>query len=133
MTYYEIDGRIFNAYHKELGSKDKLGYIKFATCEGSSNKITQWLAHRWVWTKYNGPIPEGMDIDHIDFNPSNNRISNLQMVNRTQHRDRRTQKGTVKQRASGMWQALRNNKHLGMYGTKARAIMACALYKISLS
>jgi hypothetical protein len=23
-----------------------------------------WLAHRWVWTQANGPIPEGMQINH---------------------------------------------------------------------
>ena len=28
-----------------------------------------WLAHRWVWTQTNGPIPEGMVIRHRCDNP----------------------------------------------------------------
>ena len=24
-----------------------------------------WLAHRWVWTNLVGPIPDGLDLDHL--------------------------------------------------------------------
>lgn len=44
------------------------------------------LAHRWVWENYNGSIPEGMDIHHKDADKSNNDISNLEMLNRSEHR-----------------------------------------------
>lgn len=27
----------------------------------------RWLAHRFAWTYTNGPIPEGMTVDHICF------------------------------------------------------------------
>ena len=36
--------------------------------------------HRLVWQIERGPIPSDMEIDHIDHNPSNNRISNLRLV-----------------------------------------------------
>ena len=127
MKYYYKDGQVYNQLGDQIGSKDKLGYIKIAISEGSRAKVKGWLAHRWIWTQFNGDIPKGYDVDHIDFNPSNNNIDNLQLVTRQQHRDRRKIKGTVMQRASGQWQALRNNKHIGMFGTKCRAIMACNL------
>ena len=130
MKYYHKDGQVYNEQHRLLGSKDKDGYIKFATCSGSRASTKQWLAHRWIWTQVNGEIPKGYDVDHIDFNPSNNKIENLQLVTRKQHRDRRHQKGTVYQRRSGRYQAQRNNKHIGMYATKCAAIMACNLYYI---
>jgi hypothetical protein len=40
----------------------------------------RWYEHRIVWTLVNGPIPEGHVIDHIDGNPSNNKLENLRCV-----------------------------------------------------
>ena len=130
MKYYIENGSVFNEHGKELGSKDKLGYIKIGISSGSRASIKQWLAHRYIWTEANGAIPNGYDVDHIDFNPSNNKIENLQLVSRQQHRDRRQQKGAVSKKPSGNYQALRNNKHLGMFATKCGAQMACNLYYI---
>lgn len=41
--------------------------------------------HRYVWEKYNGEIPKGYAIHHIDFNPENNDISNLMIMNAKEH------------------------------------------------
>ena len=38
------------------------------------------LKHRHDWEQANGPIPEGMTIDHIDGDPQNNALSNLRLV-----------------------------------------------------
>ena len=130
MEYIIKNGSVFNENGTELGSKDKNGYIKFATSSGSRNKIKQWLLHRYIYTQAHGSIPNGYDVDHIDFNPGNNNLENLQLVTRQQHRDRRHKKGTIIKRKSGKYQALRNNKHLGMYTTKCAAQMACNLYYI---
>ena len=46
---------------------------------GINKKI---LIHRGVWEAFNGEIPEGMDVDHIDNNPANNALSNLQILSR---------------------------------------------------
>lgn len=39
--------------------KDGYGYLGV---DGVS-----WLAHRWSYTYHKGPIPEGLDIDHLCF------------------------------------------------------------------
>ena len=40
---------------------------------------------RIIWTYHNGDIPEGMQIDHIDRDPLNNRIENLRVVDQAQN------------------------------------------------
>lgn len=37
----------------------------------------QQLAHRLVWSAFNGPVPDGMVIRHLDDDPVNNALSNL--------------------------------------------------------
>lgn len=41
--------------------------------------------HRVIWEYYYGKIPAGYDIHHIDHNPLNNDISNLQMLTKKEH------------------------------------------------
>ena len=43
--------------------------------------------HRMVWTYHNGNIPNGLVIDHIDRNKSNNQIENLRLVDWKTNRD----------------------------------------------
>lgn len=41
--------------------------------------------HRYVWEYFNGAIPKGYHIHHIDGNKANNDISNLAMMNEREH------------------------------------------------
>lgn len=41
--------------------------------------------HKYVWEKQNGPIPNGSEIHHVDFNKLNNDISNLRMLTTADH------------------------------------------------
>lgn len=65
---------VVSASGKPLGYKRKDGY--WITSYGGK----QLLAHRVVWTLTHGEIPEGMVIDHINRNPSDNHIENLRCV-----------------------------------------------------
>lgn len=44
-------------------------------------------AHRHIWRAFNGDIPEGMEIDHIDTNRGNNNLSNLRLVSKKENRN----------------------------------------------
>ena len=41
--------------------------------------------HRFVWTYFNGEIPDGYDIHHRDFNHDNNDVANLELVTKDAH------------------------------------------------
>ncbi len=49
---------------------------RMKTCKVSGRHY----AHRVLWTTFNGPIPEGMQIDHINGDTQDNRLSNLRLV-----------------------------------------------------
>lgn len=38
------------------------------------------MLHRVIWEEANGPIPEGMSIDHINGDTKDNRLENLRCV-----------------------------------------------------
>ena len=42
--------------------------------------------HRYVWEKFNGTIPEGYEVHHIDGNRANNDITNLSCSRMQEHR-----------------------------------------------
>lgn len=67
-----------------------------AYCDGykfrKDKKSGYWLCstlhkrlHRYIYEKYNGKIPEGMQVHHIDHNKDNNEISNLMLLTRKEH------------------------------------------------
>lgn len=61
------------------GTKDNVGYyITSYLNESGERKFDK--VHRIVWMLHKGPIPEGLEINHIDMNKSNNHISNLELV-----------------------------------------------------
>lgn len=39
-----------------------------------------WLAHRWIWTHFNGPIPGDLTVDHMCNTPGCVRIDHLQLL-----------------------------------------------------
>src|SRR3990167_7182742 len=61
------------------GYINSLGYLIICK-EGK-----EYLAHRLIWEKYNGTIPEGFLIHHKDRNKLNNDIMNLELTTREQH------------------------------------------------
>lgn len=58
----------------------KKKYIRVYVWDYETNKNISKRLHRLVWETFNGEIPEGMQIDHIDGNPENNRLDNLRCV-----------------------------------------------------
>ncbi len=70
------DGSVFNASGKKLGSKKG----RYARIKQGDEVV---LLHRMVWEAFNGLIPKGMVIDHINSDTRDNSLSNLRLV--TQH------------------------------------------------
>lgn len=97
-----------------------------------------YYSHRIAWEMANGPIPEGMQVDHIDMDRSNNRLSNLRVANNAQNNSNR---GLQSNNTSGFkgvaWDPRRSKwvatikingkaKRLGRFATKGLAAVARA-------
>ena len=59
-------------------SPDYKGYLHVGLSK--NGKQESCLVHIIVWQIFNGKIPDGKEIDHIDGNPSNNCLENLRCV-----------------------------------------------------
>ena len=92
--------------------------------------------HRIIWEMFNGPIPSGAQIDHIDGDRANNRIQNLRLADSKQNAWNRGLsrantsgfKGVCYEKASRKWLTqIRTNgvaRKIGRFNTKEEAAEA---------
>ena len=103
----------------KAGTVNKDGYVKVTI---NSKKYS---VHRIVFMMQHGYLPK--EIDHINCNPSDNRIENLRAVNRTQNRyniasyktNTSGVKGVVKNKKLNKWEVSINvdgkRKYIGVF------------------
>lgn len=58
--------------------------------------------HRVVWEAANGPIPDGMQIDHINGNSFDNRLENLRLVTNRENSCNRGMRGDNQSGVTGV-------------------------------
>ncbi len=108
-------------------------------CKGYPvNAVQRVFLHRVIWETENGTIPDGLEIDHINRDPRDNRLSNLRTASRSQNRRNRPYSGGrstyrgVSESANWLnkgwgkrWMArIKNNnksQHLGYFDTEEEA------------
>ncbi|WP_395451154.1 HNH endonuclease signature motif containing protein [Aminobacter sp. UC22_36] len=102
-----------------------------------------WSAHRLIWIYINGQIPDGLQVDHINGNRSDNCLDNLRLVtnaenSRNQSMPRNNTSGVmgvVWHRRARKWQAqvkiTGQTKYLGLFDTIEAASSACAKAEIA--
>lgn len=54
------------------------GYLLAALCKDGKRK--RFLVHRLVWEAFNGPIPKGMQVNHINEKKDQNNLENLSLM-----------------------------------------------------
>lgn len=131
----------YNAETGDLFWRVPRGTQRAGSKAGSLNKSTGYvqvkiygqlhMAHRVAWEIYYGQPPQ-QEIDHVNGNRSDNRLTNLRQANRSQnccntavYKNNSCGLKGVHRRPSGRWRATiyfnRQRKHLGHFDTKEAA------------
>jgi hypothetical protein len=66
----------------ETGGKGP--YLSVRLYDGKGHKRTVRV-HRLVWSAFNGPIPPGLDVRHLNHQPHDNRLENLAVGTRAEN------------------------------------------------
>jgi len=85
-------GRVFNSDGLVVGIQTSDTYVRIIRNATAACPRITWYAHRVVWEAAHGPIPEGMQIDHLDCDAGNNALSNLDLVTPAENRARQAQR-----------------------------------------
>lgn len=85
---------------------DTNGYLQFTPLIDKKRKMM--FVHAAVYEAWNGPIPNGYDIDHLDSNILNNNADNLETVTRQEHHSRTRERIRQKYIKEGYEQALKD-------------------------
>lgn len=94
---YEIDMsdfsdvKVFSLNYKNTGRRQQLkpgnykNHLSFRLVNDEGKHINIHL-YQLVWRQFNGEIPNGYDVHHLNFNPSDNRPENLVLMSHSEHR-----------------------------------------------
>lgn len=100
---YQYDpetGKIFGVRGKEITKKNEHGYIIISGPRKMKNSLR---GHHFAWYMTYGNV-DFWELDHKDVNPSNNRIDNLRISNRSQQNEnKKSTKGYYKCSDRNKW------------------------------
>lgn len=78
-VYVSDEGKIWSKDGYEYKPQLNGGYLDIRVRYG--NKVRKkYLVHILVWKTFNGEIPNGLQVDHIDRDRLNNNLSNLRLL-----------------------------------------------------
>lgn len=105
--------------------------------------LKSMYAHRYAWERANGPIPDGMQVDHICWNTSCVNLDHLRLASQSQNNanrkgpERRSKSGVRNVSRNGDGWTVRVNKHgkthrFGTYRTIEEAALVAEQARLEL-
>lgn len=105
----EVEVVIFEGYrYRRYPNSKNVGHARYFARAGK-------LLHRAVWEHFNGPIPSGWHVHHIDEDTCNNNVSNLECLPAEEHRAK------IHARKQAASKSPRQLEHLARIGELAKS------------
>ena len=124
---YEYDGYIWHETKEGYYAHAFYGYYGIG-------KRKYCTLHNYIYEKYNGLIPKGYVIHHIDENKSNNNISNLQLISRKEHMDLHRKEMSEETKEKLAYEKLGNkNPMFGKFGKKHHNAKPIIQYDLNIN
>ena len=84
------DGYVIHIIKKlpNRGNKTNRGYLICGVRKHAQSGQKKYSVHRFVWECFNGIIPDGKVIDHINENKEDDRLCNLQLMTPRENREK---------------------------------------------
>jgi hypothetical protein len=122
-----------------LSNRNKVGQIAGDTDGKGYRRVMlgtkPFKMHRLIWIMFNGDIPEGMVIDHINQDIADNTIENLRMVTKAQNNLNTDRGGVSYDAPRKKWRAQisekNKNNFLGRFDTREAAVAAYETAKVN--
>jgi hypothetical protein len=138
LRYEPHTGKFFWRIDRPRKTKagDEAGHINNKRYVQIRYNHRDYSAHRIAWYLHTKQDPSGLQIDHINGNPSDNRIANLRLATPGENaKNMRKRKGTTSQYKGASWHARTgkwqsqikvdgHNMHLGCFDTDYEAHLA---------
>ena len=123
---FDYDNHSGNLILKKPTRRHAVGAMPRRVCKRGYCRVyvngSHHLEHRLVWLYVKGVMPKH-EIDHVDGNPQNNRISNLREANRSQNARNRGMQSNNTSGAKGVYWHKKNQKYVARLKLNGRAIM----------
>jgi hypothetical protein len=127
-NYKLIDGKVYGPRGLLRGTNLSRGYI--GTYIHHDGKLKRVLLHRMVYLLAHGYLPE--TVDHINRNPSDNRVENLRAATKREQQSNRSSKGfsiRTKNYKKPRYEVSCDHKYIGVFDTEEEARVAYAAAK----
>jgi len=125
------DGKVFSLDYRRTGEVRELSPL---TVSGGYNQVSlskngkgkRFYVHRLVAQAFLDDYDPDLQVDHVDRDPSNNHVSNLRMLTRSQNMQNNNAKGISFYKRCNKWIAHLQINHKNYYGplraTEAEAL-----------
>jgi hypothetical protein len=77
------------------------GYVKVVLHK--KGKRQDFLLHRLVWSTFNGPIPKGLVVNHLNEIKDDNRLENLEVCTQKENINYGTCKARISEGCKAYW------------------------------
>ena len=113
MRYYRSVGRVYRVPRRRTSVEPKRPSIKYSgyttLYDFANGQHYHAAADLVIWEFFNGPIPDGMEINHKNLKKRDNRLQNLELVT---HSENIRHGFRSRQMLFGRWTKRREQMHL---------------------